>query len=50
MLILLLIFRSLPCNVTLTPVTCGENLIRPAQEVGESRADLSLPFYTSGFE
>lgn len=50
MLIRLLIFRSLPRTVTMTPVTCGENLTRPAPEDWESRADLILPFYTSGFE
>ncbi len=46
----LLICRSLPKIVTTTPVTYGENLTRPEPKVGESRADLRLPFYTSGFE
>ncbi len=47
----LLICCPLPCAVTLTPVTTyGENLTRPAPEVGESWADLRLPFYTAGFE
>lgn len=50
----LLICCSLPPYVILTPLTGGENLTRPepcdASEVGRSRADLRLPFYTSGFE
>lgn len=46
----LLICYPLPCAVTLTPVTYGENLTHPAPEVGESWADLRLPFYTAGFE
>ena len=46
----LIICRSLPQIVTMTPVTYGENLTRPEPKVGESRADLRLPFYTSGFE
>lgn len=47
----LIICRSLPQIVTMTPVTYGgKNLTRPEPEVGESRADLRLPFYTSGFE
>lgn len=50
MLIRSLICRSLPRTVTLTPVTCGENLTRPAPGAGGSRADLRLPFYTSGFD
>ena len=49
-IMVLLICYSLPHIVTLTHVTYGENLTRPAPEVGESRADLRLPFYTSGFE
>lgn len=46
----LLICCSLSCIVTLTPVTYGENLTRPEPKVWGSRADLRLPFYTSGFE
>lgn len=46
----LLICCPLPSTVTLTPVTYGEILTRPEPKVGESRADLRLPFYTSGFE
>ena len=46
---LLICCPLLPCAVT-APVTYGENLTRPAPEVGESWADLRLPFYTSGFE
>lgn len=46
----LLICCSLLCIVTLAPVTHGENVTRTEPKVGESRADLQLPFYTSGFE
>ena len=46
----LLICCPLPCIVALTHAAYGENLTRPAPEVGESWADLRLPFYTSGFE
>lgn len=46
----LLIFCCLPPIVILTTMTSGENLTRTEPEVGESRADLRLPFYTSGFE
>lgn len=46
----LLICCSLPLFIGLTPLMCGENLTSPEPEVGESRADLRLPFYTSGFE
>ena len=45
----MLICCSSPCNVILTPMTSGENLIRPAPQDGESRIDLCLPFFTSGF-
>lgn len=45
-IMVLLICYSLPHIVTLTPVTYGENLTHPAPEVGESWADLRLPFYT----
>lgn len=51
MLILaLLICCSSLLIIRLPLLMCGENLTRPAPEVGESRADLRLPFYTSGFE
>ena len=49
----MLICCSLPHCVSLTPLTCGENLTRPEpQNIGESRAvvDTRLPWYTSGFE
>lgn len=50
LIMVLLICCSLPICIRLTTLMCGENLTRPAPEVGESRADLRLPFYTSGFE
>lgn len=50
----MLICCSLPRYAGLTPLVCGENLTRPEpceeREFGGSRADLCLPFYTSGFE
>lgn len=46
----LLICCSLLCITTLAPVTHSENLTHPEPKVEESRADLQLPFYTSGFE
>lgn len=50
----LLICCSLLCYASLTPLVCGENLTRPEPrgkgKIGESRADLRLPWYTSGFE
>lgn len=46
----LLICCCLPPIAILTTMASDENLTRPEPEVGESRADLSLPFYTSGFE
>lgn len=50
----LLICCSLLCYASLTPLACGENLTRPEphskKQIGESRADMRLPFYTSGFE
>lgn len=36
---------------SLIPLACSENLTRPEpQNIGGSRADLRLPWYTSGFE
>ena len=47
---LLICCSSLRC-VSLTPLMCSENLNRPEpQNIGGSRVDLRLPFYTSGFE
>lgn len=47
----LLICCSVLRHVGLTPPNCSENLTRPEpQNIGGSRADLRLPFYTSGFE
>lgn len=46
----LLICCSSPHYVILTPLTGGKNLTRPEPEIGGSRADYRLPFYTSGFE
>lgn len=46
----LLICCSSPHYVILTPLTGGKNLTRPGPEIGGSRADYRLPFYTSGFE
>ena len=36
--------------VILTPLTSGKILTRPEPEIRGSRADLRLPFYTSGFK
>lgn len=44
-----LICCSSPCNVILAPMTSGKNLTRLAPKDGESRVDLRLPFFTSGF-
>lgn len=50
----MLICCSLPRYASMTPLVCGENLTRPEprnkSECGVSRADLRLPWYTSGFE
>ena len=47
----LLICCSVLRPVGLTPPNCSENLTRPEpQNIGESRADMRLPWYTSGFE
>ena len=47
----LLICCSWPRYASLAPLACGENLTRPEpQNIGGSRVDLRLPFYTSGFE
>jgi len=48
----LLICCSLPRFISMTPLVCGENLTSsgPQENTGESRADLRLPWYTSGFE
>lgn len=50
----MLICCSLPICAGMTPPACGENLTRPEprgeSEFGESRADLRLPWYTSGFK
>lgn len=46
----LLVCCCLPPIFALTATKIGENLVRPEPEVGGSRADLNLPFYTSGFE
>ncbi len=50
----LLICCSLLCLASMTPLVCSENLTRPEPYsksiFGGSRADLRLPFYTSGFE
>lgn len=46
----LLTFCSLMRVVTMTPVTSSENQTCPEPEIGESRTDVRLPFYTSGFE
>ena len=53
MIAVLLVCCSLPHRVSLTQLTCGENLTRPEpQNIGGSRAtiDTRLPWYTSGFE
>lgn len=49
-IMVLLIRCSSLFYVSLTPLTSSKNLTRPAPEAGESRDDLCLPFYTSGFE
>lgn len=45
---------SLLISIILTQMMCSENLARRVpglrKKVTESRADLRLPFYTSGFE
>lgn len=46
----LLVCCCLPPIFILTAMESGENLTRAEPEVGESRADLRLPWYTSGFE
>lgn len=46
----LLVCCSSPYYVILTPLTSGKILTRPEPEIRESRADLRLPFYTSGFK
>lgn len=46
----LLICCCLPPIPVLTKLGCGENLTHPEPKVGESWADLRLPFYTSGFK
>lgn len=46
----LLICCCLPPIFIQTTMKSGENLARTEPEVGESRADLRLPFYTAGFE
>lgn len=48
----MLVCCSLPLDtISMTQLMCGENLTRPEpQNIGESRADLRLPFYTSGFK
>ncbi len=54
MIAALLICCSLLRIPSQTPLGCGENLTRPEprnkSECGGSRADLRLPFYTSGFK
>lgn len=52
MYIMVLLLRCcLLRNFSLTTLTMrGENLTRPEPEIRESRADLRLPFFTSGFE
>lgn len=46
----LLICCPSPYCVILPPLTSGKILARPELEIRESRADLRLPFYTSGFK
>lgn len=47
----LLICCSLLRAAAMTPAAYdGENMTRPAPEAREGRANLRLPFYTSGFE
>lgn len=50
----MLICCSLLRYTSLTPLVCGENLARPEpcskNQIGRSRADLRLPWYTSGFD
>ena len=46
----LLVCCPSPYYVILTPLTSGKILTRPEPEIGESWADLRLPFYTSGFK
>lgn len=46
----LLICCSSLCITGLTQPSSSENLTRPEPKVRESRADLRLPFYTSGFD
>lgn len=53
-IVAMLICCSLLLCASLTQLACGENLTRPEprdkSECGGSRADLRLPWYTSGFK